>query len=239
MPEEQHGSSLATDGAQVAIQGETGMYEPSHFKVEDRGQLHAVIRQHPLATLVTVGEDGLVANLVPFVLHADEGDNGVLRAHLARPNPQWKAIAAGAETLVVFTGVERYVTPAWYATKRETGKVVPTWNYVTVQVRGQARVVEDPVWLRSQLESLTLQQEAPRAEPWAVTDAPEPFIAAQARGIVGVEIEIVSIIGKFKLSQNRREDDRLGVLNGLSSDPETESQAMAALVKEHGFGGTA
>lgn len=215
------------------------MYEPSHFKVEDRAQLDAVIRQHPLATLVTVGEGGLIANPVPFVLHTDEGENGVLRAHLARPNAQWKAIAAGAETLVIFTGVERYVTPAWYATKQETGKVVPTWNYVTVQVRGPARTIDDAVWLRAQLESLTRQQEAPRAEPWAVSDAPEPFIAAQTRGIVGIEIEIASIIGKFKLSQNRREDDKLGVLNGLSANPESESQTMAALVKEHGFGGNA
>lgn len=215
------------------------MYEPSHFKVEDRAQLHAVIRQHPLATLVTAGEGGLLANPVPFVLHADAGENGVLRAHLARPNVQWKAIAAGAETLVIFTGVERYVTPAWYATKQENGKVVPTWNYVTVQVRGPARAIHDPGWLQAQLESLTRQQEAPRAEPWAITDAPAPFIAAQARGIVGVEIEIASIIGKFKLSQNRREDDKLGVLNGLSADPESESQAMAALVREHGFGGNA
>ncbi len=215
------------------------MYEPSHFKVEDRAQLHGVIRQHPLATLVTAGEGGLIANPVPFVLHADEGENGLLRAHLARPNAQWKAIAAGAEALVIFTGVERYVTPAWYAAKKEHGKVVPTWNYVTVQVRGPARTIDDPVWLRAQLESLTRQQEAPRAEPWAVTDAPETFIAAQTRGIVGVEIEIASILGKFKLSQNRQEADKLGVLNGLSADPESESQAMAALVKEYGFGGSA
>ena len=165
--------------------------------------------------------------------------SAVAAKYLARPNAQWKAIAAGAETLVIFTGVERYVTPAWYATKRETGKVVPTWNYVTVQVRGAARTVEDPAWLRAQLESLTRQQEAPRSEPWAVTDAPEPFIMAQARGIVGVEVEIASIVGKFKLSQNRQEADKLGVLNGLSSEPESESQAMAALVKQYGFNGTA
>ena len=212
------------------------MYEPSHFKVEDRDALHGVIRANPLATLVTAGADGLLANPVPFVLHPELGEQGLLRAHLARPNPQGRAIAAGAETLVVFTGVERYVTPAWYASKQEHGKVVPTWNYVTVQVRGPARAIEDPAWLRAQLESLTRQQEAPRAEPWSVSDAPEPFIAAQARGIVGIEIEIASIIGKFKLSQNRQEADRLGVLNGLSADPETESQAMAGLVKAYGFG---
>ena len=212
------------------------MYEPSHFKVEDRAALHQVMRANPLATLVTAGEGGLIANPVPFVLHADEGDQGVLRAHLARPNPQWKAIAAGAEALVIFTGVERYVTPAWYASKQEHGKVVPTWNYVTVQVRGPARAIEDPVWLRAQLESLTQQQEAPRAEPWNVAEATDAFVSVQMRGIVGIEIGIAALVGKFKLSQNRQEADKLGVLNGLSADPESESQAMAALVKQHGFG---
>lgn len=211
------------------------MYEPSHFKVEDRAALHAVIRAHPLASLVTVGEGGLVANPVPFVLHDGEGEQGILRAHLARPNAQWKAIAAGAEVLVIFTGVERYITPAWYAAKQEHGKVVPTWNYVTVQARGPARAVQDPAWLHAQLESLTRQQEAPRAEPWAVTDAPANFIAAQARGIVGVEIEIASLVGKFKLSQNRQQADKQGVLSGLSADPESESQAMAAMVRTHAF----
>ncbi|MFN3670452.1 MAG: FMN-binding negative transcriptional regulator [Bosea sp. (in: a-proteobacteria)] len=215
------------------------MYEPSHFKVEDRDALFGVMRANPLATLVTAGEGGLLANPVPFVLHADEGEQGVLRAHLARPNPQWRAIAAGAETLVIFTGVERYVTPAWYASKREHGKVVPTWNYVTVQARGPARAIEDAAWLRAQLEALTQQQEAPRAEPWAVSDAPEPFVAAQMRGIVGIEIDIASLIGKFKLSQNRQEADKLGVLNGLSADPESESQAMASFVKAHALGRTA
>lgn len=212
------------------------MYEPSHFKVEDRAALHEVMRVHPLATLVTVGEGGLIANPVPFVLHADEGEQGVLRAHLARPNPQWKAIAAGAETLVIFQGVERYVTPAWYASKKEHGKVVPTWNYVTVQARGPARAIEDAAWLRAQLDALTRQQEAPRAEPWAVSDAPEPFVAAQMRGIVGIEIVIASLAGKFKLSQNRQDADKHGVLNGLSADPESESQAMAALVRAHALG---
>jgi transcriptional regulator len=212
------------------------MYEPSHFKVEDRAALHEVMRAHPLATLVTAGEGGLIANPVPFVLHPEEGAQGVLRAHLARPNPQWKAIAAGAETLVIFTGVERYVTPAWYASKKEHGKVVPTWNYVTVQARGPARAIQDGAWLHEHLQALTAQQERPREEPWAVTDAPEPFIDALSRGIVGIEIEIASLAGKFKLSQNRPEADRHSVLSGLSADPESESQAMASLVRAHALG---
>ncbi len=215
------------------------MYEPSHFKVEDRDALFQVMRANPLATLITAGEGGLLANPVPFVLHVEADGRALLRAHLARPNPQWQAVAAGAETLIVFTGVERYVTPAWYASKREHGKVVPTWNYVTVQVRGPARTIEDPAWLREHLEQLTQQQEAPRAEPWAVADAPEPFVAAQMRGIIGIEVEIASLIGKFKLSQNRQEADKLGVFNGLSADAESESQAMASLVKAHALGNTA
>lgn len=211
------------------------MYEPSHFKVEDRAQLLGVIRAHPLATLVTAGEGGLQANPVPFVLHAEEGAQGVLRAHLARPNRQWQAIAAGAEVLVIFSGVERYITPDWYASKVEHGKVVPTWNYVTVQARGAARAIEDPAWLHAQIEALTRQQEEPRARPWAVSDAPERFIAAQARGIVGIEIEIASLLGKFKLSQNRQEADKRGVFNGLSADPDSDSQAMAGLVDMFGM----
>lgn len=215
------------------------MYEPSHFKIEDRPALDGVMRANPLATLITAGPGGLIANAVPFVLHAAEGASGVLRAHLARPNPQWREIAAGAETLVVFSGVERYVTPAWYASKQEHGKVVPTWNYVTVQVRGPSRAIEDGHWLHRHLEALTAQQEAPRAEPWAVTDAPENFINALARGIVGIEIEIASIAGKFKLSQNRPEADKHSVLNGLSSDPESESQDMAGLVRTYALGQSA
>lgn len=212
------------------------MYQPSHFKIEDRPALDAVMRAHPLAMLVTAGPGGLIANQVPFVLHADEGAGGLLRAHLARPNPQWREIAAGAETLVVFTGVERYVTPSWYASKHEHGKVVPTWNYVTVQVRGPARAIEDAAWLHPHLEALTRQHEAPRETPWAVSDAPGPFIDALARGIVGIEIEIAEIAGKFKLSQNRPDADKHGVLNGLRSDSESESQVMAGLVATYALG---
>lgn len=211
------------------------MYEPSHFKVEDRDALHGVIRACPLGQLVTAGAGGLMANPVPFILHPDLGAHGILRAHLARPNPQWREIGEGADVLVVFQGVDHYITPSWYASKQEHGKVVPTWNYVTVQAKGRARAIEDMDWLAAQLQSLTDANEGPRAEPWAVSDAPEKFVAAQMRGIVGIEIEITELVGKFKLSQNRQDADKRGVFNGLAAIPESDAQAMAKLVEERGL----
>jgi transcriptional regulator len=220
------------------------MYEPSHFKVEDRDALHGVIRAHPLGLLVTSGTGGLMANPVPFILHDDIGTYGTLRAHLARPNPQWREIATGAEVLVVFQGADHYITPAWYASKKEHGKVVPTWNYVTVQVRGTARAIEDAAWLRAQLDSLTGVHEGSLAtrrqdhEAWAVGDAPDAFVAAQMRGIVGIEIDITDMAGKFKVSQNRPEADKQGVFKGLAAQAESEAQAMAKLVEERGLRAT-
>jgi transcriptional regulator len=217
------------------------MYEPSHFKIEDRDALFGVIRAHPLGLLVTSGTGGLMANPVPFILHSELGAQGTLRAHLARPNPQWREIGEGAQVLVVFQGVDHYITPAWYASKKEHGKVVPTWNYVTVQARGAARVIEDPLWLRAQLDSLTGTHERALAERraehdvWEVGDAPDAFVAAQMRGIVGIEIEIDDIKGKFKVSQNRPEADKQGVFNGLAAQAESESQAMAKLVEARGL----
>ncbi len=211
------------------------MYLPSHFKVEDREALHGVIRAHPLGLLVTSGAGGLMANPIPFTLVADAGRYGTLRAHLARPNPQWRELAGGAEALVIFQGVDHYITPGWYASKKEHGKVVPTWNYVTVQVRGTVRVMDDPGFVRDQIEDLTRQHEGSRQSPWAVTDAPDAFVAAQMRGIVGIEIEISDMAGKFKVSQNRPEADKQGVFAGLQAESSTDAQAMARLVEERGL----
>ncbi len=193
------------------------MYQPEHFKLEDLSALHGVIRAHPLAQIVTAGPGGLMANAAPFILHAEEGDRGVLRTHLARPNPQWREIEAGADLLLIFQGGQAYVTPSWYASKREHGKVVPTWNYVVVQVRGRAVTRHDGGWLVDHVSRLSDQQETPLETPWAVSDAPESFIAALTRGIVGVEVEIAEITGKFKMSQNRPEADRAGVAEGFAA----------------------
>ncbi|PPD16629.1 MAG: transcriptional regulator [Methylobacterium sp.] len=208
------------------------MYEPAHFKVEDRAALFEVIRAHPLAQLVTAGPGGLMANPIPFVLAGEPGQE-VLRAHLARPNPQWQELKAGAEPLVIFQSVEHYISPSWYATKAETHKVVPTWNYIVVQVRGRARVNDSRAWLHGQIDRLTRQHETKRAEPWSVNDAPEPFVEAQMRGIVGVEIEIREITGKFKLSQNRKVEDRQGVVEGLAGEGDAQAEAMRALIAAH------
>jgi transcriptional regulator len=206
------------------------MYQPAHFR-EDRIEVqHDLIRRHPLGLLVTAGPGGLTANQIPFLIYSEEGELGTLRAHLARGNPQWRELSQVEDCLAVFQGPQIYITPSWYATKRQTGKVVPTWNYVTVHAWGRPRVVEDTAWLRRQLDDLTASQEQRRAPPWAVSDAPEPFIASQMKGIIGVEIPVARIEGKWKVSQNRPEADRAGVVSGLAG----EAEAMAALVKNRG-----
>jgi transcriptional regulator len=206
-----------------------GMYQPAHHR-EDRLDLqHALIEAHSLGLLITSGTAGLVANFIPFLLKPAMGSLGTLQAHLARANGQWCDVS-GREVLVVFQGPQNYISPSFYETKRETGKVVPTWNYVVVQARGVAKVIEDGVWLSDQIEALTNRHEGARDKPWAVSDAPQSYIESQLRGIVGIEIEIASIEGKWKVSQNRPEADRRGVAEGLAE----ENADMAAVVREFG-----
>jgi transcriptional regulator len=207
------------------------MYQPSAFREERLETLHALIRAHPLATLITSGTGGLIANLVPFIV-AGEGDKGTLRAHIAKANDQVDALASGAETLVVFQGPEAYITPSWYASKKEHGRVVPTWNYAVVQVRGRPRVIDDTDWLKAQIGTLTSAQESRRSEPWKVSDAPEPFIEGQIKAIIGVEIPILTIEGKWKVSQNRSAADRQGVYQGLRAEGMHEDMAKLVAEKE-------
>jgi transcriptional regulator len=205
------------------------MYQPSAFREERLETLHELIRAHPLATLITAGPAGLTANLVPFIL-AETGGKGTLRAHIAKANDQVEALAGGAETLVIFHGPEAYITPSWYPSKQEHGRVVPTWNYAVVQVRGTPRVVDDAAWLRTQIGALTSAQESRRSEPWNVTDAPEAFIEGQMKAIIGIEIPILTIEGKWKVSQNRSAADRQGVYEGLQAEGGNED--MAKLVAQ-------
>ena len=203
------------------------MYRPPAFR-EDRPELlHAAIRAHPLATLVTHGASGLAANLVPFTLVPGENDPDLLRAHLARANPQLADLRAGGEALVIFQGPQAYVTPSWYPSKREHGKVVPTWNYILVQAHGRPRVIDDADWLRTQIDALTKLQEAGRADPWAVTDAPPDYVAAQLKGIAGVEIAVERIEGKWKASQNQPAANREGVVAGLRAQDPASPMAAA------------
>jgi len=211
------------------------MYIPPAFREERIETLHELIRQHPLGLLTTAGASGLVATPVPFLVYADEGKRGTLRAHVARANPHWRDLQGVAECLVVFLGPQGYITPSWYPSKQETQKVVPTWNYVTVHAWGRPRLVEDAAWLRRQIDDLTHARERARSRPWAVGDAPDDYIAAQMKAIVGIEIPIERIEGKWKLSQNRPEADRAGVVAGLSSpDDPNGNAAMTGLMMERG-----
>jgi transcriptional regulator len=209
------------------------MYQPPAFR-EDRIEVqHDVIRAHPLGLVVTAGPGGLMANSIPFLIDAGASERGTLRGHLSRANPQWRELAVVEECLVVFQGPQEYISPSWYATKRETGKVVPTWNYVTVQAWGRPAAIEDADWLRRQIEALTRSREQTRPAPWDVQDASASFVAAQIQGIVGVEIAIARSDGKWKVSQNRPEADRAGVVAGLREAGE-RSEPMARLVAERG-----
>lgn len=191
------------------------MYLPPHFREDRLDVQHALMRKRPLGTLVTAGPAGLVANHVPFLLYADEGPLGTLRAHLARANPQLGELGQVAGCLAIFHGDEDYISPGWYATKRETGKVVPTWNFVTVHAWGAPRVIDDAAWLRRQVEDLTDAHEARQPAPWQVDDAPADYLAMMLKGIVGIEIPIARIEGKWKMSQNRSDADRAGIRAGL------------------------
>lgn len=201
------------------------MYRPPAFREDRLEVLHAAMRAHPLATLVTVGPEGLSANHIPFQVE-EGGEHGVLRAHLARANGQLETLRAGGEALVMFQGPQAYVSPSWYASKAKDHKVVPTWNYVAVHCWGRPEVIDDAGWLRDQIGALTVAQEEGRAEPWAVEDAPADYIAARIGSIVGLRIPIARIEGKWKVSQNRSDADRAGVAAGLGEHP------MAGLVKE-------
>ncbi|MEL7312824.1 MAG: FMN-binding negative transcriptional regulator [Pseudomonadota bacterium] len=207
------------------------MYEAKHF-AEDRIDVqHALIRQHPLGLLICNGADGRInANPVPFLLLPDRGELGVLRAHVARENPQWRQIHEADDCLVVFQGPEAYVSPNWYPSKQGHGRVVPTWNYVTVHVRGVPSVSENAQWLHEQVERMTDQQEATQSSPWEVTDAPQNYTRALLKAIVGIEIRITEIQGKWKLSQNRKTQDIVGVHEGLTGEGHT---ALADQVADH------
>jgi len=192
------------------------MYLPKHFEESRAEVLHELVRTHPLGLLVTLADAGLQANPVPFILDADPaGGPGILRAHVARANPLWRETRSDVEALVVFQGPQAYVSPSWYPSKAEHGKVVPTWNYVMVQARGTLRAIDDPAWVRAFVTRLTTRHEAVQAKPWAVADAPPDYIETTTRAIVGLEITLSALVGKWKVSQNRSAADRAGVASGL------------------------
>jgi transcriptional regulator len=194
--------------------------------------MHELILAHPLATLVTMGSSGLLASHIPMVLHAADGEFGTLRGHVARGNPQWREADLANEALAIFAGPQHYITPNWYVGKSTHGKEVPTWNYAVVHAYGMLRVVEDEDWLLPHLESLTDRHEAGAPVPWKVSDAPANFIQSLLKGIVGLELPIRRIEGKWKASQNRKPEDQAGVIEGLGALGKPESMAMQEMVRE-------
>jgi len=207
------------------------MYVPNHFQEDDTDKLHQHIRDLGFGVLVIADSEGIEANHAPFHLSIEaEGSLGTLKCHLARNNPVWQRIENDLPVLVIFQGPNAYVTPSWYPSKAETGRVVPTWNYLAVHAKGHARVVQDPVWLRRHRGELTDQHERGRARPWAVDDAPEDFIEGMMQGIVGIEIRIDILSGKLKASQNQTERNRAGVKAGLEGENAPNAGAMSRFI---------
>lgn len=207
------------------------MYLPRHFTETRVEVLHDLIRRFPLGTLVATTPDGLEASHVPFEIDPQPEPFGTLRCHLARANPLWQQIGADREVLVVFQGEQAYVSPSWYPTKQQDSRVVPTWNYVAVHAYGVAKVTQDAAWLRRMVEGLTHRHEQGRADPWHVSDAPGEYIDKMLGAIVGVEIPLTRLLGKWKLSQNRTVADRQGVVAGLERDGSPAQTDVAALIK--------
>ncbi|MVV47467.1 FMN-binding negative transcriptional regulator [Pseudomonas sp. PB120] len=207
------------------------MYTPSAFALEDLQELQQQILGTRLALLVTHGDQGLQASHLPLLLNTDEGPNGTLYGHFAKANPQWKELQNGAEALVIFAGADAYVSPGFYPSKAEHGKVVPTWNYVAVHAYGTAEVFTDAERLRNLVNALTDRHEAGRAQPWKVADAPADYIDGMLKAIVGFALPIQRLEGKRKLSQNRNTADIAGVREGLAASPDVHDQALAHLMR--------
>lgn len=212
-----------------AYPGAVPMYVPPAFREDDLAALHAIMREARLANLVTASDEGLVATPLPLFLAPEEGPCGTLYGHLARANPHWKLPPRG-DAMALFQGPDAYITPSWYSSKVEHGKVVPTWNYVAVHAYGPVEFFEDADRLHEIVTRLTNLHERPRAEPWAVTDAPEAFVRAQLRAIVGLRMPITRLEGKRKMSQNRSAADRAGVAAGLAASERASDRAVAALI---------
>lgn len=207
------------------------MYVPSSNAEPNPEVILDWIEAHPFAALVTHGPDGFFATHLPWVLDRGRGALGALQGHVARANPHHRLVGASTDALVIFSGPDAYVTPGWYPAKAEHGKVVPTWNYVAVHVHGTLRVVDDPAFLRPHLETLTARHERGQEHPWSPDDAPAEYVAGLQRAIVGVEVEIGRLDGKWKMSQNRPAADIDGVVRGLSASADPRDRQVAEIVE--------
>jgi transcriptional regulator len=209
------------------------MYVPKQHEETDLSVLHKLLKAHPLGAWATQCNGEIVANHIPFFLEPSRGKYGTLVGHIARANPVWKTFTTSSNSLVIFQGAETYITPSWYPSKHEAGKAVPTWNYAVVHAHGLPRIIENREWLLAHLTQLTGEHEAEQALPWKVSDAPIEFIDTLMQAIVGVEIPIERLVGKWKVSQNRPETDKLGIVAGLMSRNEIQDKEMALMVNQH------
>ncbi len=208
------------------------MYNPPHFREDRIEVLHQLMKENALATLVTASGDGLTANHVPLILDPVPAPWGTLRGHMSRANSQWRDSRPEVHALAIFQGASAYITPSWYASKQETGKVVPTYNYVVVHAHGPLKTFEDPALLEQNVRALTALHETSFAKPWSVDDAPPDFVQSVLKGIIGIEIPIIRLEGKWKVSQNRPLADRAGVIRGLQALGDPESLEMANAIKQ-------
>ena len=208
------------------------MYIPKHFEESRVEVLHNLVMMYPFGSLVTSGSAGLIVNHLPFVIRPEPKPYGTLRGHVARANPVWQELSVSIESVVVFQGPQAYISPSWYPSKAQHGKVVPTWNYGTVHAYGSPRAVEDIDWLTEQLADLTDLQESSNPRPWKINDAPKDYLDKMLQAIVGIEIPIGKIMGKWKLSQNRPNADRRGVIAALNSDTGQRSKVMAEFMRK-------
>ena len=209
------------------------MYTPEHFEERDITVLHALIRVHPLGAWVTHASEGLVVNHIPFLVDSTRGEYGTLIGHVARANSIWKSLTEERACVVIFQGPQTYITPSWYASKQVHGKVVPTWNYAVVHAHGVSCAIDDRAWLLKHVTELSDLHESERAVPWSVSDAPPDFIDSMLKAIIGIEIPISTLVGKWKTSQNRPLPDKLGTIAGLHERGDASSKQMAALVQRH------
>jgi transcriptional regulator len=209
------------------------MYTPKHFEERDVTVLHTLIRSHPLGAWVTQAKEGLVVNHIPFLVDSTRGEYGTIIGHVARANPIWKSLTKEMASVVIFQGPQTYITPSWYPTKHAHGKAVPTWNYAVVHVHGIPCAIEDRDWLLKHVTELSDLHELESAVPWSVSDAPPDYIDTMLKAIVGIEIPISTVLGKWKTSQNRPLPDKLGTIAGLYERGDASSKQMAELVQRH------
>jgi transcriptional regulator len=209
------------------------MYIPRHHAETDLRVLHELLRAQPLGAWVTCADGELAANHIPFLLDSRRGTHGTLTGHVARANPVWRTCAGTQRSLVIFQGAQTYISPSWYPGKRAHGRVVPTWNYVVVHAHGVPRVIDDRAWLLDHLEKLTDAHESGQPSPWKVADAPGEYIEQMLQHIVGIEIPIEQLVGKWKVSQNRSAADKSGVVAGLDSRADPRAAEMASLVAHY------